>query len=301
MEAEAETKPISPREALATLSDWLAGGDVQSGWGGPLSARSERDYGERAPSYPADSAAGTSPISVPDAALDGGATRRAPSGSRAALPIDLEADRAEVDACRACRLGEGRRHAAYGEGVASPLVLVVGEGPGAEEDAQGRPFVGPAGQLLDKMLGSVGLSRTTNCYIANIVKCRPPGNREPAPDEREACMPWLERQIEALHPAFILAMGRTAATSLLGTAEGIGKLRGRWFERGGIPLLATYHPSALLRDETLKRPAWEDLKMLKFRLGEAERPSAPAPADAAAASAGTAPPASSVSPATDRE
>jgi len=254
--------PMSPREALATLADWLDGGEPRSGWGGPLTPRSDSDFGDLAVPALARSASGEA------------ASARAPRGSFAEsdsdLPVDLEADRVAVDACRACRLGEGRRHAAYGEGVASPFVLVVGEGPGAEEDAQGRPFVGPAGQLLDKMLGSVGLSRTTNCYIANIVKCRPPGNREPAPDEREACLPWLERQIEALRPAFILAMGRTAATSLLGSADGIGKLRGRWFERRGIPLLATYHPSALLRDESLKRPAWEDLKMLKYRLGEAE-------------------------------
>ncbi|HUX42084.1 MAG TPA: uracil-DNA glycosylase [Rectinemataceae bacterium] len=264
--------PMSPREALATLADWLEGGEPRSGWGGPIRPRSESDFGDLAVPALARPASGEA------------ASARAPRGSSAGsgpgLTVELEADRIEVDACHACRLGEGRRHAAYGEGVASPfvLVLVVGEGPGAEEDAQGRPFVGPAGQLLDKMLGSVGLSRTTNCYIANIVKCRPPGNREPAPDEREACLPWLERQIEALRPAFILAMGRTAATSLLGSADGIGKLRGRWFERRGIPLLATYHPSALLRDESLKRPAWEDLKMLKYRLGEAEPRDTPATA-----------------------
>ena len=281
------TGSMSPREALATLADWLDGGEPRSGWGGPLTPRSESDYGDLAPLLAA--AAAPSAPSAPVAPVAVSSFSAADSGSAPSTsPLDLEADRAAVDACRACRLGEGRRRAAYGEGVASPLVLVVGEGPGAEEDAQGRPFVGPAGQLLDKMLGSVGLSRSSNCYIANIVKCRPPGNREPAPDEREACLPWLERQIEALRPAFILAMGRTAATSFLGSADGIGKLRGRWFKRRGIPLLATYHPSALLRDETLKRPAWEDLKMLKYRLGEAERPAAPGEAQPS-------------SPATDRE
>jgi len=224
--------PATPQQALAIIADWLGAADPKSGWGGPIGRSTEPS-----PAIPA---------------------------------VDLERDRLDVDACRACRLGEGRRNAAYGEGSAEPLVLVVGEGPGAEEDAQGRPFVGPAGRLLDRMLASIGLSRETNCYIANIVKCRPPGNREPAPDEKEACMPWLERQIEALRPRFIVAMGRTAATALLGSAEGIGKLRGRWFERRGIPLIATYHPSALLRDESLKRPAWEDLKTLKFRLSELE-------------------------------
>lgn len=247
----------SGREALALLADWLSSPDPESGWGGPLSARGPGDFGELAVGAPSPSL----PPAAAPARVEGG-------GAVSVRPLDLEAERAEVEGCRACRLGEGRRHPAYGEGVPSPLVLIVGEGPGAEEDAQGRPFVGPAGRLLDKMLESIGLSRETNCYIANIVKCRPPGNREPANDEREACLPWLERQIAALRPAFILAMGRTAATTLLRSEEGIGRLRGRWFERGGVPLLATYHPSALLRDESLKRPAWEDLKMLRFRVEE---------------------------------
>ncbi len=252
---------MSGREALAMVTDWLSGGDVASGWGGPLRTRSASDYGDIAVPTPRRSMeAGAAPDRRGDAA-------EADRNLEAPTP-DLERDRVEVEACRACRLGEGRRHPAYGEGPARPLVLVVGEGPGAEEDAQGRPFVGPAGRLLDRMLSSIGLSRETNCYIANIVKCRPPGNREPSPDEKQACMPWLESQIEALKPSFILAMGRTAAATLLRSEEGIGRLRGRWFERGGIPLIATYHPSALLRDESLKRPAWEDLKTLKFRLDD---------------------------------
>ena len=173
---------------------------------------------------------------------------------------------AEVSSCGKCGLCEKRRAAVFGVGPASPIVLVVGEGPGAEEDSTGLPFVGPAGKLLDKMLASIGLSRDKNCYIANVVKCRPPLNREPAPDEVAACLPYLEAQIALLSPAFILCLGRTAMRSLTGSQEGITKLRGRWFERGGIPLIATYHPSALLRDETLKRPAWEDLKALRERL-----------------------------------
>jgi DNA polymerase len=141
--------------------------------------------------------------------------------------------------------------------------MVIGEGPGAEEDRTGLPFVGPAGQLLDKMLGAIGLSREENCFIGNIVKCRPPMNRDPAPDEQAACLPFLDRQLALLRPRAILAVGRIPAQSLLGVKDGIGRLRGRAFEFRGVPLVATYHPSALLRDDGLKRPAWEDLKLLR--------------------------------------
>jgi DNA polymerase len=260
--------------ALAGIQDWIEGDAVSTrgsfGWGGPKVEREPppletflapvvlpADIGA-----PGDTAGAV--LSDPRVRL----RRISASGSQNADPIDLDADRAAVDACRRCRLGSGRRNAAYGEGVRKPLVLVIGEGPGSEEDLKGRPFVGPAGRLLDKMLSAVELSREENCYIANIVKCRPPGNRDPAGDEKEACLVWLERQILALEPRIILALGRVAATCLLGSEEGIGRLRGRWFERRGIPLIATYHPSAILRDESLKRPAWEDLKMLKFRISD---------------------------------
>ena len=169
----------------------------------------------------------------------------------------------KVAACSRCALGSTRNKAVFGQGPLSPLVLVVGEGPGAEEDRQGLPFVGASGQLLDKMLASIGLSRETNTYIANIVKCRPPQNREPAPDERAACLGYLREQIKILSPKIILCAGRTAAQTLLDTNEGINKLRGRTFDFEGIPLIASFHPSALLRDESLKRPAWEDLKRLR--------------------------------------
>jgi DNA polymerase len=175
--------------------------------------------------------------------------------------LDRVAD--EIRGCSRCRLAEGRRTAVPGEGAASPLVLVVGEGPGADEDATGRPFVGKAGQLLDRMLASIGLSRETNCFIANVVKCRPPNNRDPEADETAACACYLERQIALLRPKAILAVGRVPTQTLLGTDEGIGRLRGRFADYRGIPLLPTYHPSALLRDESLKRPAWEDLKLLR--------------------------------------
>ena len=175
----------------------------------------------------------------------------------------LGALQAKANVCSACMLSASRKTVVFGQGAPAPEVLVVGEGPGAEEDNQGLPFVGASGKLLDKMLASIGLSRNENCYIANVVKCRPPNNREPAPDERAACMPFLREQIRILKPRVILCAGRTAAQALLETTEGINKLRTRQHDFGGIPLVATYHPSALLRDESLKRPAWEDLKRLR--------------------------------------
>ncbi|MDR2052470.1 MAG: uracil-DNA glycosylase [Treponema sp.] len=200
----------------------------------------------------------------------------------------LEKVAEEVRRCGACRLCERRTQGVPGEGVSAPLVLVVGEAPGADEDASGRPFVGKAGQLLDKMLASIGLSRQKNCYIANIVKCRPPQNRDPQPDEIIFCGRFLKRQIALLKPKIIFCAGRIAAQTMLRTTTGIGKLRGHFevyrtedsfdeldgFSPGdssaSIPLLATYHPSALLRDEGLKRPAWEDLKTLRARLAETD-------------------------------
>jgi DNA polymerase len=148
--------------------------------------------------------------------------------------------------------------------------MVIGEGPGADEDAAGRPFVGAAGQLLDKMLLSIGLDRNRNCYIANIVKCRPPGNRNPLPEEVAACIPFLHRQIAALRPAVILAAGRVSAQALLDTSEGITSMRGhfRTYTHGelSIPLLPTFHPSALLRDPPKKADAFADLKRLMLHL-----------------------------------
>ena len=168
--------------------------------------------------------------------------------------------------CRNCQLWEKRTNAVPGEGVLQPLVMVIGEAPGEDEDRHGRPFVGKAGQLLDKMLDSIGLSRKTNCFIANVVKCRPPFNRDPNPEETSACEHFLEHQIILLKPKFILVVGRIAAQSLLKTTESIGKIRGKFTELAvgdmKIPLIATYHPAALLRNEEYKRPAWEDLKLL---------------------------------------
>lgn len=185
--------------------------------------------------------------------------------------VTLQTISEKIARCQNCRLAGTRIHTVPGEGVPHPLVLVVGEGPGEMEDRSGRPFVGPAGQLLDKMLAAICLSRTTNCHIANIVKCRPPHNRNPYPDEEDACFAFLETQIHVLKPKVILAMGNVAVKKLLNTTEGISRLRGRFYDYRGIPLTATYHPSALLHNESLKRPAWEDLKFLRAWL-EAQYP-----------------------------
>lgn len=188
----------------------------------------------------------------------------APAGNPAQSAAEgLAAGAARAASCRGCSLAASRKNVVYGQGVPEPVVLVIGEGPGAEEDAQGLPFVGASGHLLDKMLAAIGLSRDANCYIANIVKCRPPGNREPSPDERSACLPFLVEQIRLLRPRAIFCAGRTAAQALLSSAEGINRLRGRELSWEGIPVVASYHPSALLRDESLKRPSWEDLKRLR--------------------------------------
>ena len=185
-------------------------------------------------------------------------------------PDSLETVAEEIAVCKACLLSEKRTLAVPGEGAQSPLVMVIGEGPGADEDRAGRPFVGRAGKLLDKMLEQIGLFRIKNCYIANTVKCRPPGNRDPAHDEMDACYPYLERQILLLKPQFILCVVRVAAQYLLKTSQGINALRGTFTElkigETVIPVLPTFHPSAVLRDESLKRPVWEDLKLLRSRL-----------------------------------
>jgi DNA polymerase len=169
---------------------------------------------------------------------------------------------AQVRACTACGLHQGRTHAVPGEGVSSPTVLVIGEGPGAAEDRSGRPFVGAAGRYLDKWLAAIDSGRETNAFIANIVKCRPPGNRDPLPEEQAACRPYLERQIVLLGPRVILTVGRIASQTLLQTGTPLGRLRGRVHTYREIPVVPTYHPSAVLRDQSLRKPVWEDLKRL---------------------------------------
>lgn len=175
-------------------------------------------------------------------------------------PGDLAALAGRVAACMACDLHRGRTHTVFGSGPAGARWMVIGEGPGAEEDRQGLPFVGRAGQLLTAMLEALGVAREA-VYIANTVKCRPPQNRDPTAAEMAACRPFLEQQIAAINPALILAVGRIAAQSLLDTQEPLARLRGRLHRYPGsaLPLVVTYHPAYLLRSPREKRKAWEDL------------------------------------------
>ena len=171
--------------------------------------------------------------------------------------------------CRKCRLWETRTNVVIGVGNRNADIMFVGEGPGQQEDLQGEPFVGPAGKLLDKMLASIGLDRE-KVYIANIVKCRPPGNRDPHDDEQEACMNYLRYQLMLVKPKIIVCLGRIAATAIIDKDFKITRQHGQWMERKGYWFIATYHPSALLRDESKKRPAWEDLKLIRAKFDEIE-------------------------------
>ena len=182
--------------------------------------------------------------------------------------VTLDELNAKILRCTRCGLARTRNNVVPGMGVEHPEVLVIGEGPGHDEDMQGLPFVGKAGVLLDRMLAAIGLDRKTNCYIANIVKCRPPENRNPMPDEQAACFSFLEAQIHILKPKMILCMGKIAIEKITGQSISINAQHGEFFEYNGIPVMPTYHPSALLRNEELKRPAWEDLKKFKKRLDE---------------------------------
>ena len=204
------------------------------------------------PAPKADPASDTAPV-------------RAPVGE-AVKNATLDELREQVVACTACGLCEGRRHAVFGHGGQPTRWLVVGEAPGEQEDRQGQPFVGRSGQLLDAMLSAVGMSRERDVFIANVIKCRPPGNRNPKPEEIAACSPYLMRQIALLQPERILVLGRFAAQALLGTDATIGSLRGRIHqmktdEGREIPVIVSYHPAYLLRSPAEKARAWQDLKL----------------------------------------
>ncbi len=176
----------------------------------------------------------------------------------AVAAMDWQALRACVAECRLCELANTRTQTVFGVGSPEARWMIVGEAPGAEEDRRGEPFVGRAGKLLDEMLRAVGESRQS-VYIANTLKCRPPNNRDPRAEESAACRPYLERQIELVKPAVILAVGRVAAQNLLGSDLPVGRLRGRRHELDGTPLVVTYHPAYLLRSPAQKRKVWSDL------------------------------------------
>ena len=167
--------------------------------------------------------------------------------------------------CVRCRLAGGRTNVVFGSGNPAADLMFVGEGPGAEEDRQGLPFVGRAGELLTKIIAAIELTRD-QVYIANIVKCRPPGNRDPEPDEVAACRGYLEQQIALVRPQILVALGRVAAQTLLGTGTPISRLRGHWHQFAGVPMMVTFHPAALLRNPAFKRPTWEDMQQVRDRL-----------------------------------
>ena len=163
--------------------------------------------------------------------------------------------------CQRCKLARGRNFIVFGDGNPNAKLVFVGEGPGVEEDRKGQPFVGAAGQLLTRIIEAIKLSRS-QVYICNIIKCRPPGNRNPEPDEIKTCFPFLERQLAAIQPDFIVALGTFAAQTLLETTTPISRLRGRFHSYKGIKVVPTYHPAYLLRNSDKKRDVWEDMKML---------------------------------------
>ncbi len=205
------------------------------------------------------------------------AVQPAPAPLPAAPPLDgasaqrvtgLAALAGAAAGCTRCRLSEGRNKVVFGAGNPAAELMFVGEGPGAEEDRQGLPFVGAAGELLSKIIQAIDRTRE-QVYIANVVKCRPPGNRDPQPDEVATCRGFLDQQIALVRPRVLVALGRVAAQTLLGNDAPIGRMRGQWFQVQGIPTMVTYHPAALLRNPALKRPTWEDMQQVRdFLLAE---------------------------------
>jgi uracil-DNA glycosylase family 4 len=179
-----------------------------------------------------------------------------------AMAETLDMIRKDLGACQGCKLHKGRRHIVFGAGNPRAKLVLVGEAPGYEEDMRGQPFVGQAGQLLNRILLAIGLTRE-DVYICNIIKCRPPRNRNPEPDEIAACFPFLRRQLRAIRPRLICAMGTFAAQTLLGTSAPISELRGHFHTCEGVHLLPTYHPAFLLRNPSRKRDVWEDMQKLQ--------------------------------------
>lgn len=208
----------------------------------------------RPPEVPSDLSVRSAP-----AVLDGGSVGAAGSGRLGDLS-------AQALGCTRCRLSATRTQVVFGSGDPDADLMFVGEAPGAQEDEQGVPFVGRSGQLLDRLVSEeMGLSRNDS-YIANVVKCRPPGNRDPEPDEVVACRGFLERQIDLVQPRVVVVLGRIAAHTLLGNDTPIGKMRGKWYEIRGLPAMVTFHPAALLRNPALKRSVWEDMQQVRDRL-----------------------------------
>ncbi len=223
------------------------------------------------PNRLAPSAAATRPPIV-TAKADIPAVPADPERAAKIATLDWAGLAGETAACQACGLCKQRQRAVLGVGAIDAPWLFVGEGPGADEDAQGEPFVGQAGKLLDVMLAAAGLARGREVYIANVVKCRPPGNRTPSIEEAQACAPFLDRQIDLIQPKLIVALGKTAVTRLTDSDASMASLRGRLHHYRGIPVIATYHPAYLLRNLPEKLKAWEDLLLARRTMAELAQP-----------------------------
>jgi len=181
---------------------------------------------------------------------------------------ELQLLKQEILSCTKCTLSKTRNHVIYGEGNENAPILIIGEAPGRDEDLQGRPFVGKSGQLLDKILEACGFNRNEHVFISNIVKCRPPDNRVPTPQEAEVCMPYLLKQIELINPTILILLGATALKYMAGSEHRITRERGNWLNVQGRLAMPVYHPAALLRDPSLKRPTWEDFKTIVHKYRE---------------------------------
>jgi uracil-DNA glycosylase len=184
--------------------------------------------------------------------------------------MELTAFDLDICGCQKCPLGATRKNFVFGSGNPQAKIMFIGEAPGADEDEQGLPFVGRAGQLLTKIIESTQTWKRSDVFICNVLKCRPPGNRTPLPEEVEQCRPYLEEQIQIIKPKLIMALGASAAQAVLRTTESVGKLRNRWHDHNGIPLRVTYHPAALLRFDGYKKDVWQDMKELTAKYKELE-------------------------------
>lgn len=253
--AEAGTLGVAP----AAASELPAVG----AWPEEQSPRTARSAGPAAPPVEREREGSA----APESGLGSRAAPEPAPPARATAEQRLTAVRAELGECRRCRLAKGRRHLVFGAGDPRARLAFVGEGPGRDEDRLGEPFVGRAGQLLTDIIEKGMRLRRRDVYICNVVKCRPPQNRDPEPDEIATCRPYLLRQLDAIGPEVVVALGRVAAQALLGSAEPIGRLRGRWSEVAGIPVMPTLHPAYLLRNPEDKRLVWEDVKQVMRRLG----------------------------------
>jgi DNA polymerase len=279
------TGPDATRRELASLCGSLRAHlellATSGAWGLPASEASAQSGSQAAAPRPAASmgatrAAPSSPAAPPPATVTApahsAAAAPAPETDRRSLPVVPGHDRLaqlaeEVKGCTRCILHRERTQTVFARGNGSSGVVFIGEGPGEEEDRLGEPFVGPAGQLLDRMIAAMQLARD-DVYVCNIVKCRPPRNRKPEPDEMNQCRPFLEEQLELIQPRVIVALGATAVQGLLGTTEGITRLRGQWkLFRGRVPVMPTFHPAYLLRQPQAKREVWDDLREVLRHLG----------------------------------